>query len=176
MCTGLDDTAQQESALDGLHGRVQVRDHWTDQRTHQLGLLRDPVPGRVRRQPRAPLELGGCLAARRAACENVDMSVAALEIGGRTIDAARLEDICTRYGIAELAVFGSVARGDATPASDVDVLYVLRPDVSLGFAIDDLEDELADVFGRRVDLVARKAVHPMLRPTIEEQARIVYAA
>jgi predicted nucleotidyltransferase len=104
------------------------------------------------------------------------MSVAALEIGGRTIDAARLEDICTRYGIAELAVFGSVARGDATPTSDVDVLYMLRPDASLGFAIDDLEDELADLFGRRVDLVARKAVHPMLRPTIEEQARIVYAA
>lgn len=104
------------------------------------------------------------------------MSVAALEIGGRTIDAARLEDICTRYGITELAVFGSVARGEATPASDVDVLYVLRPDASLGFAIDDLEDELADLFGRRVDLVARKAVHRMLRPTIEEQARIVYAA
>jgi predicted nucleotidyltransferase len=104
------------------------------------------------------------------------MSVAAVEVGGKPIDAARLDDICTRFGIAELAVFGSVARGEATAASDVDVLYVLRPGISLGFAIDGLEDELADVFGRRVDLVARKAVHPMLRPTIEEQARIVYAA
>ena len=104
------------------------------------------------------------------------MSVAAVEIGGRTIDEARLEDICTRYGIEELAVFGSVARGDATPASDVDLLYVLRPGARLGFAIDDLEDELAELLGRRVDLVARKAVHPLLRPGIEEQARIVYAA
>lgn len=84
------------------------------------------------------------------------MNVAALEIGGRTIDAARLEDICARYGIAELAVFGSVARGDATPVSDVDVLYVLRPGARLGIAIDDLQDELADLFGRRVDLVGKE--------------------
>ena len=104
------------------------------------------------------------------------MSVAVSEIGGRMIDSARLEAICNRYGIAELAVFGSVARGDATPASDVDILYVLRPGASLGFAIDGLEDELAELFGRRVDLVARKAVHAMLRSVIEEQARIVYEA
>jgi predicted nucleotidyltransferase len=106
----------------------------------------------------------------------MQMGVAVLDLGGRTIDAARLEEICTRYGIGELAVFGSVARGDATPASDVDLLYVLRPGARLGFAIDALEDELSDLFGRRVDLVARKAVHPLLRPAIEEQARTVYAA
>ena len=104
------------------------------------------------------------------------MSIAASEIGGQPVDMARLEDICTRYRIAELAIFGSVARGDATPTSDVDLLYVLRPDARLGFAIDDLEDELADLFGRRVDLFARKAVHPLLRPEVEEQARTVYAA
>jgi hypothetical protein len=43
----------------------------------------------------------------------------------------------------------------------------------LGIAIDDLEDELADLFERCADLVARKAVHPLLRPQVEEQARIV---
>lgn len=141
-----------------------------------MSTAHSPADGPGSAGTRARCESVGALAARGTACENVDMRVAALEIGGRTIDAARLEDICDRYGIAELAVFGSVARGDATPASDVDVLYALRPGASLGFAIDDLEDELADLFGRRVDLVARKAVHPMLRPTIEEQARIVYAA
>ena len=103
------------------------------------------------------------------------MSVGALEIGGQTVYVARLEDICARYGIAELAVFGSVARGDATPTSDVDLLYVLLPGARLGFAIDDLEDELAELFGRRVDLVARKAVHPLLRADVEEQARTLYA-
>jgi uncharacterized protein len=102
--------------------------------------------------------------------------VAGIEVAGRAIDVARLEEICTRFGIAELAVFGSVVRGDATPLSDVDLLYGLRPGANIGFAIDDLEDELAEVFGRRVDLVARKALHPMLRPTIEEHALILYAA
>jgi predicted nucleotidyltransferase len=93
---------------------------------------------------------GTGLLTERTACENLRVSVVALEIGRQTIDAARLEDICTRYGIAELAVFGSVARGEAAPTSDVDLLYVLHPGARLGFAIDDLEDELADLFGRRV--------------------------
>lgn len=110
------------------------------------------------------------------ACDNGVVRVAGIEVAGRALDVARLEEICTRFGIAELAVFGSVARGDATPLSDVDLLYRLRPGASFGFVIDDLEDELADVFGRRVDLVARKALHPMLRPAIEEQALILYAA
>ena len=38
--------------------------------------------------------------------------------------SARLADLCRKYGIAELAVFGSVARGSARPDSDVDLLYV----------------------------------------------------
>ena len=96
------------------------------------------------------------------------VSVAAVDMGGRTIDAARLEALGVRSGIIELAMFGSVARGDTTPASDVDVLEVLRPDA--------LDDGLAGLFGRSVDLVARKAVHPLLRTAIEEQAQVVYAA
>jgi predicted nucleotidyltransferase len=39
--------------------------------------------------------------------------------------------------VLELAVLGSVARGDAAPASDVNVLYVLRPDARLGFATEE---------------------------------------
>jgi predicted nucleotidyltransferase len=41
------------------------------------------------------------------------------------IDRARLVAICRRYGIRELALFGSVLRDDFTPDSDVDVLYEL---------------------------------------------------
>lgn len=110
------------------------------------------------------------------ACDDGLVPAARIEVGGRAIDVARLEEMCTRFGLAELSVFGSVARGDATPLSDVDLLYRLRPGASVGFVIDALEDELAEVFGRRVDLVARKALHPMLRPTIEEQALTLYSA
>jgi uncharacterized protein len=45
---------------------------------------------------------------------------------------SRLAELCRKYGIAELAVFGSVARGDAGPDSDVDLLYVRVPGNDLG--------------------------------------------
>ncbi len=97
-------------------------------------------------------------------------------IAGRMVDRARLAEICHRYGISQLAVFGSVARGEASDDSDVDLLYVARPDARLGFSINRLEDELADLFGRRVDLVSRKALHHMLREQVEQEARTLYAA
>ena len=105
------------------------------------------------------------------------MSRVTLDVVGEfSVDATRLVDVCERYGIAELAVFGSVARGVATPTSDVDLLYVMVPGRSLGFSINRLEDELADVFGRRVDLVAKRAVHRMLRDNVLAEARTLYAA
>ena len=66
--------------------------------------------------------------------------------------AERLREVCERYGVARLEVFGSVSRGEAGPGSDIDLLYELEPGVRLGFRFFDLEDELADVFGRPVDL------------------------
>ncbi|MBW0116873.1 nucleotidyltransferase family protein [Pseudonocardia abyssalis] len=92
------------------------------------------------------------------------------------VDVERLDEVCRRYGISTLLVFGSVARGDSTPAGDVDLLYDLRPGARLGWEIDDLADELAEVFGRPVELVARTALHPILRATVLEEARPFYAA
>lgn len=92
------------------------------------------------------------------------------------VDLVALDEICDRYGIATLAVFGSVARGDESRDSDVDLLYELRPGTRLGWEIADLADELAAVWGRPVDLVARVAVHPRLREQVFDEARSVYAA
>jgi predicted nucleotidyltransferase len=71
-----------------------------------------------------------------------------------TVDEARLAEVCGRYGIARLRVFGSVARGTATADSDIDVLYELEPGRRLGWEIEQLADEFAAVFGRPVDLVS----------------------
>lgn len=92
------------------------------------------------------------------------------------VDDARLAEVCQRYGIGKLMVFGSVARGEAMPASDVDVLYELLPGRRLGWEIEDLADELAEVFGRPVDLVSASALHPRLRPDALREARSLYAA
>ena len=76
------------------------------------------------------------------------------------VDEGRLADICDRYGIAELQIFGSQARGTAGPTSDIDVLYTMRPGRRLGWEIEQLADELTGLFGRRVDLVSLRSLHP----------------
>ena len=73
-------------------------------------------------------------------------------------------------------VFGSVARGEGRDDSDVDLLYVLKPGVRLGFKLFDLEDELAALFGRPVDLVGRSAVNKYIRDQVFADARQLYAA
>ncbi len=95
---------------------------------------------------------------------------------GITFDADRLREIGERYGVARLEVFGSVGRGDYHSNSDLDLLYELKPGTRLGFAFFELEDELAELFGRHVDLVARDAVNEHIRPQILHDARLFYAA
>ena len=99
-----------------------------------------------------------------------------LIIPGIEIDEGRLAEICARYGIAELQIFGSQARGTAGPSSDIDVLYTLRAGRRLGWEIEQLADELSDLFGRRVDLVSLRSLHPLLKPSVLAEARPVYAA
>lgn len=47
---------------------------------------------------------------------------------GLDIDADRLAEVCRRYGVAQLALFGSALDDDFGPDSDIDLLYVLQPD------------------------------------------------
>lgn len=94
----------------------------------------------------------------------------------KDVDVDRLGALCRQYGISSLFVFGSVARGDAAPASDVDLLYDLEPGARLGWEVEDLSDELEEIFGRPVDLVSRAALHPLLRGAVLGEARAVYAA
>ena len=92
------------------------------------------------------------------------------------VDERRLADICDRYGIAELKIFGSQARRTAGPDSDIDVLYTLRPGRRLGWEIEQLADELSELFGRPVNLVSLRSLHPLLQPSVLAEARPVYAA
>jgi uncharacterized protein len=97
-------------------------------------------------------------------------------IAGVDVDECRLADICERYGIAELQVFGSSARSSARPDSDIDILYAVMPGMRLGWEIEDLADDLSDLLGRQVDLVSRRALHPLLRQGVLAEARSLYAA
>ena len=92
------------------------------------------------------------------------------------IDASRLAELCRRYGIARLEVFGSVARGEQRPDSDVDLLYTLEGGRALGGEVEDLVESLTEVFHRPVDLVSRRSLHPMIRDRVMAEAETLYAA
>lgn len=92
------------------------------------------------------------------------------------VDHDRLVGVCRRYGIASLAVFGSVARDASSASSDLDLLYELAPGVQLGWEMDDLADDLSEIFGRPVDLVSRVGLHPLPARTVLGEARPLYAA
>ena len=74
-----------------------------------------------------------------------------------------------RLGVKSLAVFGSVARGEARVDSDIDVLVEFRgPATFDGYM--ELKFFLEKLLGRKVDLVTRKALKPRLRPYVEREA------
>ena len=98
-----------------------------------------------------------------------------MSVAGVTVDEARLAAVCSRYGVARLMIFGSAARGTAEPSSDVDVLYELQPGRRLGWEIEDLSDELSELFGRPVDLVSPPP-YERLRAAVLAEAQPLYAA
>lgn len=93
----------------------------------------------------------------------------------------KLADFCRRWKIQELALFGSALRDDFGPSSDIDLLYALDPDHQLSmFDVTRMEDELAALLGRKVDLVSRRGLEESRnwyrRREILSTARKLYAA
>jgi predicted nucleotidyltransferase len=78
-------------------------------------------------------------------------------------------DIRERFGVSNLLVFGSVARGEAGPDSDVDVLVDFGGPATL-LAIIGLADYLEELLGRRVDLVTRNSLPTRMLRNIENEA------
>lgn len=77
-----------------------------------------------------------------------------------------------RAGILHLSLFGSVARGDAGAASDVDLAAELDPEAGIGlFALGALERRLADLVGRRVDLLPEPVEKQRLRANLDRDRR-----
>ncbi len=74
------------------------------------------------------------------------------------IDRERLADLCERCGVARLEAFGSFTRGDAEAGSDLDILVTFRPGVRVGLEFVALQQDLAALFGRPVDLLTRSSV------------------
>lgn len=95
-----------------------------------------------------------------------------------SISADRIEAFCRKWGVKELALFGSVLRDDFRADSDVDVLISLRRDGDMTLeARIEMEEELRAILGRDVDLVEKRLVrNPFRRHEILTTRRVLYAA
>jgi len=75
-----------------------------------------------------------------------------------------------------LAFFGSVLRDDFGPDSDVDVLYEFEDGQAPGWDIEDIEQELSEILGRKVDFVPAKYLNRWIRARVLKEAEVQYAA
>lgn len=91
-----------------------------------------------------------------------------------------LRQLCEKYHVETMYLFGSAARGTMTPESDIDFLISFRSDVVLEEYADnyfDLIFALEDLFGRRIDLLTEKYLsNPYLISSIEQTKQLIYAA
>jgi predicted nucleotidyltransferase len=90
-------------------------------------------------------------------------------------DTNALIQICRQNNVAKIGVFGSMARGEATAQSDIDLLVYFSKRTSL-LALVGLERQLSTALGRKVDLLTEAALSPYLRERIKREVQIIYEA
>lgn len=100
-----------------------------------------------------------------------------VQLGHTRFEESALADLCRKYQVRELSVFGSAARGDMRPGSDIDFLVEFLPGAKV-----DLVDyaslmlDLSKLVGCKVDLVSKKGLKPLIRASVLDEARLLYAA
>lgn len=104
-----------------------------------------------------------------------------MKVGPLTVDEGALAAVCEKWGIAELAAFGSIWREDFGPESDVDLLVSFSDPRRWRFRdLQQMEREFAALFGRDVDLVEMDAVrenpNPYTRRNILSSAVVLNVA
>jgi predicted nucleotidyltransferase len=90
-------------------------------------------------------------------------------------DKNKLIDICRGNDVIKASLFGSMARGESTADSDVDLLVEFNKRKSL-LAMVALERKISSAIGRKVDLLTEGALSPYLRDRILHEAKVIYEA
>jgi hypothetical protein len=89
----------------------------------------------------------------------------------------RLAAFCHKWKVKELSIFGSILREDFREDSDVDVLVETLPESQLGWDWLDMQNELASLLNRKVDLVFKDGLrNPYRRHEIMRTRQVLYAA
>ena len=86
-------------------------------------------------------------------------------------DSNALAKLCEEQGVRRLRVFGSAARGEERPDSDVDLIVEFDPNASIGlFLCSQLRRELSQILNCNVDLTTPDALHQALKADILKEA------
>ena len=97
-----------------------------------------------------------------------DVSTAALPF-----DSRKLIEICRKNDVAMLGVFGSIARGEATAQSDIDLLVRFSKAKSL-LTLVRLERQISTALGKKVDLLTEAAISPYIRDQVKRDLKVIY--
>jgi predicted nucleotidyltransferase len=100
-----------------------------------------------------------------------------IQLGLVEVEEEQLAELCRRYQVRELSVFGCAARGEMRPDSDIDLLAEFQPGAKIDlFDHAGLMLDLESLLGRKVDLVSKEGLKSLIRASVLEDARLVYAA
>jgi predicted nucleotidyltransferase len=92
------------------------------------------------------------------------------------IPDATIADFCQRHHVRRFALFGSVLRPDFGPTSDIDVLVEFDPHHVPGLDFFEMEGELTEIFGRKVDLQTPRFLSRYIRDQAMAEAEVHYVA
>ena len=93
------------------------------------------------------------------------------------LPVAEVAELCRRYQVRELSLFGSGARGEMRPDSDLDFLVEFEESARVGFLMfAGLSRELSDLLHCPVDLVPKDGLKPRIRAQVLAEAEVIYVS
>ena len=75
----------------------------------------------------------------------------------------------SKFGVKEIGIFGSYARGDQTPQSDIDIIVKFRDGEKSYKSFINLSFFLEELFNKRIDLLTEKSISPFIKPYIDKE-------
>ena len=93
---------------------------------------------------------------------------------GIEIPQDKIAEFCRKHHIKKLALFGSVLRDDFRPESDVDVLVEFEPGHTPGLAFFRMQEELAEILGKKVDLNTPQCLSKYYRDEVLTEAEVQF--
>jgi predicted nucleotidyltransferase len=87
-----------------------------------------------------------------------------------------IKNLCQRYQVRELSIFGSALREDFNAGSDIDLLVEFEPEAQIGFVtLSRMQRELSAILNRPVDLIPKGGLKPTIREMVISSAKVLYA-